>query len=458
MTDTASGTFTAGTAPGAWPLIGHAWPLARRPWEFFSTLSQHGDLMELRVGPQRVFVPCHPELLRQVLADDRTFDKGGIVYDGARQILGNGLVACPHASHRRQRRLLQPAFTRGQLAHYGPAVEREVTALSDSWRTGQVIDVYPVLYRLALRSLIRSLFSVPAQDRTVEVIQHSLEVLMSGVARRMFTPGWMHRLPTPGNKRYNEAERALHAEIDRLIGEFRRSNADGASLLSLMSATRDEDGGAGLSDAEIHDEVIGMLHAGSETTAMVLTWTLHRLVRHPDVQRRLQEEADGVLAGRPASYDDIPGLRYAGRVFTEALRIYPPAWAFTRTVTSATELAGRTLPPGTTIVCCSLATHNYPGLFSEPAEFDPDRWLPGRPETPSRSALTTFGLSARRCIGDSYAMNEAVLALATFAGRWQFAMAPGSDTRLTPMTIGIYPRRLLLQLTARQPAAHPGAD
>lgn len=455
MATDATETFTSGTAPGASPLIGHAWPLARRPWDFLSTLSSQGDLIELKIGPQRVYVPCHPELLRQVLADDKTFDKGGIIYDGARSILGNGLVSCAHSSHRRQRRLLQPAFTRNQLAHYSPAVEHEIAMLTDSWQAGQVIEVYPVLYRLSLRILISSLFSIQADEESVDVIQRSLETLMSGVARRMFTPEWLHRLPTRGNRRHDEAERQLHAEIDRLIDDCRRNNADQASLASLMFATRDEDGSAGLTDSEIHDEVVGMLHAGSETTAMGLTWAFYRLVEHPSVQRRLQEEADSVLGGRTASFDDIPELAYAGRVFTETLRIYPPAWAFTRTVTAPTQLAGRALEPGTTIVCCSLATHNYDGLYTNPGDFDPDRWAPGRPDTPARSSLTTFGLSARRCMGDIYAMNEAVLTLSTIASRWQLDSAPGSDTRLTPMTIGIYPRRFLVRLSPRRPGARP---
>lgn len=448
-------SFTTGTAPGAWPLVGHAWPMVRRPWDFLQSLSEHGDMVEIRLGPERVYAVCHPDLLHQVLTNDRTFDKGGIVYDRAREILGNGLVSCPHSEHRRQRRLLQPAFTRSQLAHYGPAVQDEIIALTDSWTPGQVIDVYPVVYRLTLRILITSLFSVQADPHTVEAIEGALETIMSSVAQRMFTPEQMHKLPTPGNRKYDEAVRRLHGEVDRLIADCKRDSGDRASLLSLMLATREVEGTAGLTDVEIHDQVVGMLHAGSETTAMGLTWALYRLTQHPEVQRRLQQEADTVLGGRPAHFDDIPSLPYAARVFTETLRIYPPAWAFTRTVTVRTELAGRMLEPGTTIVCCSLATHHYEGLYARPEEFEPDRWLPGRPDTPARSALTSFGGGARRCVGDIYAMNEAVLGLATIAGRWQLDLAPEADVRLTPRTIGIYPRKLLIGLQPRRTASQP---
>lgn len=280
---TSTDCFTAGTAPGAWPLVGHAWPMVRRPWDFLQSLSEHGDMVEIRLGPERVYAVCHPDLLHQVLTNDRTFDKGGI-------------------------------------------------------------------------------------------------------------------------------------------------------------------------------QVVGMLHAGSETTAMGLTWALYRLTRHPEVQRRLQAEADAVLGGRPAHFDDIPSLPYAGRVFTETLRIYPLAWAFTRTVTVRTELAGRTLEPGTTIVCCSLATHHYDGLYARPDDFEPDRWLPGRSDTPPRSALTSFGGGARRCVGDIYAMNEAVLTLATIAGRWRLDLSPGADVRLTPRTIGIYPRKLLIGLQPRRTGPRPAHD
>jgi pentalenene oxygenase len=104
-------TFTTGTAPGKLPLVGHIWPLMRSPIDFIASGSKHGDLVEIWLGPTRAYLVCHPELLRQVLTDDRTFDKGGAFYDNALAIAGNGLGTCPYREHRRQRRLVQPAFT-----------------------------------------------------------------------------------------------------------------------------------------------------------------------------------------------------------------------------------------------------------------------------------------------------------------------------------------------------------
>src|SRR5260370_22376866 len=122
-------TFTTGTARGKLPLLGHMWPLMRAPIDFIASNSNRGDLIEIWLGPTRAYLPCHPDLIRQVLTDDRTFDKGGPFFDRAPAIAGNGLGTCPYQGHPRQRPLIPPAFHHTRLEPDAAGIGREISAL-----------------------------------------------------------------------------------------------------------------------------------------------------------------------------------------------------------------------------------------------------------------------------------------------------------------------------------------
>jgi pentalenene oxygenase len=441
-------TFTTGVAPGAQPLVGHGMEMQTRPLDFLQSLHHHGDLVEIKLGEESAFVVCNPDLLHHVLTQDRVFDKGGVFYDRVRDTVGNGLGNCPYADHRRQRRLIQPAFQPSQLAKYGPAMESEIAALTDSWRPGEVVDLYQELYGLCLRILTRTLFSTQVDADTVDAIQRSSKATLAMMVKRMSSPDPTPDLSSPEDRHYQESHDHLKGEVNRLIAECRRTGANHGDLLSMLITSREGDSGTGLTDTEIQDHVINLLLAGSETPAAVLTWAVHLMTRYPEAGARLREEVDTVRAGRAPTRDDVPRLLFAGRFLTETMRLYPPAWMVTRITTEPVELAGRVLPEGTTIVFCPPAVHRNGNVYPDPDGFDPDRWIPGRESTPSRSNFVAFGGAARRCLGDNYSMGEMVLTLATIASRWEPSEAEGTDVH--PVTAGAQrPSRLLVRFAAR---------
>ncbi|MGW1198855.1 cytochrome P450 [Streptomyces sp. NPDC002536] len=442
-------TFTTGTAPGALPGLGHMWPLLRDPTAFLASLPAHGDLVEIGLGRERAYVPCHPELLRHVLTDDRTFDKGGAYYDRARTMAGNGVATCPHRDHRRQRRLMQPAFHQDQLKAYAAVMEHETAELTDSWGDSEVIDAYPVLYALALRTVTRTLFAAHVDEGVVGEIRQSFETAFSGFFRQMFMPPAVRRLPLPSNLRHRRALRHLHDTVEGIVAAYRRDGKDRGDLLSVLFASHRESGDSGLTDAEIHDQVVTVLAAGTETVAATLTWALQLLAGHPEQERKLQAEADAVLGGQPARWDDIAQLPFAARVVNETVRLHPPGWLFTRVTSTETELAGRQLPPDTTIVIAPTTVHRRTGAYDRPLDFDPDRWLDDRAAALPRGAFLGFGAGARKCIGDDYGMAECVLVLATIAGTRTVRSMPGADTRPAPLSAFHRPRRLRLRLDRR---------
>ncbi|MGV9696113.1 cytochrome P450 [Streptomyces sp. NPDC003470] len=417
-------------APGRLPLVGHAHLLARRPLEFLSSLPAVGDLVELRIGSRPAYLPCHPDLVQQVLLNARVYDTGGPVKEKARPILGNGLITSDWADHRRQRRMVQPAFHPARIAAYAEVMRDECAAHAETWEAGRPTDVGDAMQALTARVTARALFSTEMAPHSVAEIQRSLPVMVHGAYRRAMDPtGLLARLPLPANRAFDAALGRLHTLIDGIVADYRRAGGDRGDLLSALLAARDEEDGGALSDQEVHDQVMTLLLAGVETTASALTWAWHLLAAHPEAEAKLHAEVDEVLDGRPPAYADVPRLAYAQRIFTETLRLYPPAWMFTRTTTEPTDLGGVRLPAGADVLVSPYVIHRVPALFSDPERFDPDRWLPERAGDVKRSSYLPFGAGSRKCIGDVFGMTEATLALAALASRWRLCPVPGTVVR-----------------------------
>ncbi|MFJ6774864.1 cytochrome P450 [Kitasatospora sp. NPDC091257] len=231
-------------------MLGHLPALVRDPTGLLGRPSRYGDLVEVRLGPNRTMVPCHPELLRQVHADDRTFDKGGAVHRRFRRVLGNGPATCAHADHRRQRRLLQPEFRPERLAGYATVMTREAAQPAASWRDGEVVEVFPACYRFTLRVVARSLLGTEAPDALADRLQHAFETALAGALRRV------PMLPTGAG--YHAAVRTLRRTVAELVRDRRADGTGHTDLLAGLLAARDEDGST-LSDTELHDQVVTLL-------------------------------------------------------------------------------------------------------------------------------------------------------------------------------------------------------
>ncbi|MFJ8194270.1 cytochrome P450 [Streptomyces sp. NPDC096094] len=445
-------TCNAPVAPGALPVIGHAWPLVRRPLQFARQLSDQGELVEVRLGGVRALVPCRPELLWRVLTDDRIFDKGGPFFDRVRATIGNGVGSCAFGEHRRQRRLIQPSFHPARLAGYATVMEQEAAALVGGWRESRAVDAYQELFGAALRTVLRTLFAARDTDAMVDRFRSPVEMVLHQLTFRMFVPPLLQRLPLPVNRRFDHAVGELRRGIADLVAELRHGGTDRGDLVSVLIATRDDEDGAegGLEDDEIHDQVLTLVAAGADSVAATVSWALYLLHDHPNVRDQLEDEVDTVLAGRPAGVGDIPDLPCTVRVITEALRLYPPRWLFTRVTTDDTELAGRHLPPGTTVAFCAPAVHRNPSVHRCPDVFDPDRWLPERARGLPRGAFAAFGGGARKCAGEAYGLTESTLLLSTIIARCRLRLAPGSEARPVALSTALRPRRLLLEVTTRR--------
>ncbi|MFD9194631.1 cytochrome P450 [Streptomyces phaeochromogenes] len=433
--------------PKGLPLLGSALDLRRDSLEvFLRARRDHGDVVRLSAGPPGVRSVLHcvfsAEGVQQILASQAAnFRKDNQFYEELRQSAGNGLLTAQDADYRRQRRLIQPLFTKRQVDTYATAVTLEADGTVERWRDAAdgVVDVVREMDRLALRTVSRILFGADV-EAAVDVIHDNFPVVSEYVTRRGFSPvnpprSW----PLPSNRRAEAASRAVYAVCDRIIAERRATDAtagaastEGDDLLSLLSQANSEEDGS-LDAAELRDQVLVFLVAGHETTATSMAFALHLLARHPEARKRAHEEADRLPSGRAPSAADLDELPYLTRVLKETMRLYPAAPVIGRRSVEAAEIDGHVIPAGADVLVLPWVTHRHPDLWNDPDRFDPDRFTPEREASRHRYAWFPFGGGPRACIGQYFSMLESVLALAALLRSYDLEAV---DTEV-PLTAGI---------------------
>jgi cytochrome P450 len=294
---------------------------------------------------------------------------------------------------------------------------------ADGWVDSQSVDVHDDMTALTLRIVARTLFDADVTTRIEQVARLGTEIqhfyYLRFASLRFLIPTW---LPTPGNRRLAAATRRLDDVVYGIVRD-RRQDEDRGDLLSMLLQARDENG-LGMSERQVRDEVMTLLLAGHETTALTLTWAFLLLDRNPDARLRLEAELAAVLGAESPSPDVVSALPYTQAIVNETLRLYPPAYVTGREAIRQTRVGGTAIPKGHIILISMYTTHRDARFFPEPDEFRPERWLDGLEKRLPRGAFIPFGMGSRMCIGAAFAMMEAVLLLATIARRWRFELVP----------------------------------
>ncbi|MFE5770365.1 cytochrome P450 [Streptomyces sp. NPDC056485] len=430
------------------PLLGSLFDLTSDSLGTYLRAQQrHGDVVRITAGPPglraELYCVFSAEGAQQVLASESAnFRKDNTFYQEVRDSFGNGLLTSQDEDYLRQRRLVQPLFTKRRVDGYAGAVAAETRAVVADWERapGGVVDVGEEMMRLALRAVARILFGTGV-EATVDVVDRCFPVITEYVLRRGYSPaniprGW----PTPGNKRAAAAMDELYAACDAIIAARRgegtaAGEGPGEDLLSLLAAasgTEDTDDGE-FDATELRDQVLIFLLAGHETTATSLAFSLHLLARHPEEQARAREEVSRVLGDRTPEAADLDRLPYLTRVLKEAMRLFPAAPVIGRSAVAATEVGGLTIPAGADVILAPWVTHRHPRYWPDPDRFDPDRFTPEAEAGRPRYAWFPFGGGPRACIGQHFSMLESVIALAMILRAYEFEAV---DTDV-PVTAGI---------------------
>lgn len=406
--------------PGAIPLLGHLPALVRDAARWLDACRRTAPVVEVRLGTRRVYLVCEPQLVHEMLIGQVTgFDKGGPMFEQAREIVGDGLITVRHAGHRRQRRLMQPAFSPAQIAGYTTEMQRESAALANSWQPHSQIDVLKAMHDLTLHVLVRTLLPTTDLSRSRSLAKQ-IRVLADGTGARIAIP-FLSRLPTPGNWRFERARAAIRVAAGQAITAARAHDAPGSLLTALMGA---DSRGDTIDDDELVVQVFTLLVAGVETSSATLAWIFHTLAHHPDIEERLCAEIDTVLSRRPAGPADWPKLPFTRNVILETMRMHPPGWMFTRVSTREIQLGGHIFPAGTDFLFSPYQLHHDPDSFPDPERFNPDRWNTA-PSQRARAAYVPFAAGRRKCIGDTFALAEITTTLTAILSLWHLRPVPG---------------------------------
>jgi len=398
---------------------------------FLRVAREYGDLASFRFGPRRMFLASHPDLIEQVLVTDA---KHYIKHFGARMykpVLGNGLVTSEGDFWLRQRRLAQPAFLKNRVLSYAPVMSEITRAMLAKWHPGQHVYINEEFSHLTSAIALKTLFDLDdAGDRHefIESLRLAFDLLSARFRDLIRLPIWF---PTPRNIRTKRAIAKLYRVVDGFIAAGRARKVPGDDLLSRLVAARDEDG-SGMTAQQLRDEAMTLYLAGHETTALTLTWSWYLLATHPEAEKKLVEEWQRVLAGRSPTPDDLPNLPYTDAVITEAMRVYPPVYLIGREATRDLELGGYRVRRGTTIFMSQWVSHRDPRYFPDPEVFRPERWLDGLAKRIPKYAYYPFGGGPRVCIGNTFALMEAAILLATVGQRYRFTLDPDAVIDFSP--------------------------
>lgn len=432
---------SSGIAPGprGIPFLGNAHQALRDPLGFFLTSrATYGDVVKFKMGPFDYFLVSDPDAVHHVLVDNVKAYTKSRNYLGLRVVLGDGLLTSEGDAWRKQRKLAQPAFHRDRMNGFVRQMAGSTRDMLNRWRSDDVRStcMHREMMRLTFRIVGLTLFSSDV-DGDAKEVGEALDVAMTWAndyaESLVRIPPYV---PTPTNIRFKRAMKTLDGLIYRLIAERHGQEAAGKGtgddLLGMLMDARSETG-EGMNDKQLRDESMTMVLAGHETTANLLAWTFSLLSRHPEIARRVRDEARRVLGDREPELADMKALELTRRVLEEALRLYPPAWMFERQAVVPDRLGGFEVPKGAIVGVCTYVMHRHPDHWENPEGFDPDRFLPSRAEGRARYAYLPFGGGPRTCIGNHFALMESQVILAMVMRDWDVALDSSHRVELDPM-------------------------
>ncbi len=415
---------------------------------------RYGDMFTLDFGAARMYMIANPDAIYEMLVTKNAqFYKGQQYRDrqrGLARFLGNGLLTSDGEFWKRQRKLTAPALHAKRIENYAETMVSVTEQMLSHWHDNAELDIDQEMMHATLKIVAKSLFNVDMEGKNADRIGAALTVLQHNMGGMSLVPNWV---PTPAKIRTNRAIRAMDQIVYGLISERRRTDEDYGDLLSMLLSARDEDD-KGMSDEQVRDEAVTLMLAGHETTANVLNWTFMLLAQNPDVEAKLHDELDRALGGRAPTLADLKQLPYTEMVVKESMRLFPPAYSFGRMAIEDTTVAGYDLPANTDVNIFTYFVHRDSRWWDEPERFNPERFSPVNEANIRRYAYLPFGGGPRVCIGNSFAMMEARLMLATIAQHYQLRLKPGqvveTDPLITLRPLGGLQMRIEQREVARQ--------
>ena len=395
------------------------------PFDLLMDLIQkYGDIIYLKLQKD-VYILSNPDYIEQIFTRDfKLFSKARAAE--LRPFLGNGLLLNEGESHRQHRKIIQPLFLPKSIKSYSNIMVDNIKHISDNWQDNTTIDVLQEMTMLAMGVMTESLFGINFRDRDTfsKVSDSFTNILESFTQVHEPVKNILVEESTNENKKQNKFQDSLdylNQKIYTLIDHIKKTNPEKPNLISHLMKAKDPDSGEiGLPEKQIRDEIMIFLFAAHDTTSTALTWSLAYLATNQEIQDKLQKELDSVLEGRRVpTGDDLPKLEYAEKIFKETLRIRPSVWALSRLTNEEYKIGEYVIPNNSVIFMSQYAMHNSPKYYIDPDIFNPERWTKEFLFKLPRFAYFPFGGGIRSCIGETFAVQEGILALATIFQKWK---------------------------------------
>ena len=430
---------------GHW-LTGNIHELRQSPLSLYEKAWRaRGDYISVRAVPGYCFaLLAHPDAIEHVLQkNSKNYRKPDLLNTPLRELFGDGLVTSEGDFWRRQRKLIQPAFTRQHTARFSTVITEAAEAVARSWGqadSSQPMDILPEMMRLSLRIAGMALFS---QDMSgdADVLGQIFREAFEQVGQRMNAmtklPRW---IPTPGNRKFQQVKSRLQEAIKGIVDRRRSDSSPHADLLSTFLTAHDDETNTGMTDGQLASEMLTMLAASHDTVGAALSWTWYLLAQHPEIQEQLHDEVNSQLHGQTPTATDLPRLPMARAVFEESMRLYPPAPGVMREAIAADNINGFPIKKKQLVVPCQYLVHRHPEFWPNPQQFDPQRFIdPVVISARPKLAYFPFGAGPRVCIGQTFAMTEGPLVLAILAQRFRMTLVP-NQTILPDTTFTLKPK------------------
>lgn len=399
----------------------------RNVLELIPEIATHAPIISGRTG-KRWHMVMDPEALRRILRDRvEDYPKSTVTKQILEPAIGDSLFVAEGQEWLWQRRTAAPVFTHRNVAALGPVMTAAADRASDriGHGVGRAVNLFDEMVTATFEVISDVTFSGgegfdrAAVHRAIE--QYIAQTAKVSLLDILGAPPWVPRL---NRMITGAAMRQTKSLADQAI-EARKASGPRPvpDLLDLLLAGEDPKSGRRMTTPELRDNLLTFIVAGHETTALTLSWALYLCAFDPAVQQAARAEAQAVLGDRAATSADLGALPLTRRIVDETLRLYPPAAFLSRTAQAEDLLCGREVRPGDTVILPIYALHRHHKLWQEPHRFNPARFAD--PKAIDRFAYLPFGDGPRICIGANFALQEAVIILATLLARFRFALVPG---------------------------------
>ena len=376
--------------------------------------ARYGDIFcVFAPGRKRdTYVINDPNDVKRVLVNNHRNYKKGPGFDRVKILLRNGLIVSDGDFWKRQRMMMQPYFHRKVIRQFHEILEQCNRQLLDRWYqkadAGESIDVTSETSQVTLNAVLRSIFG------------DDLEFIEKRFGSNVFA---LVTEESSRDLRFAYKFRQLTKVVAELIRRRQEGGRERFDFVAMLMSARDRNTGEAMSEKELIDEIMTLIVAGHETTASALSWAWYLLSQHPEIEDRLTDELDSI-SGEFATVEELMQLKYTKQVIDETMRLYPPAWIVTRRALDHDRLGGYDVPPGADIIICPYVMHRHTAHWSNPEEFDPDRFSEKRSEKRHKFAYLPFIVGPRHCIGENFALFEMQIHLAIAARRFHLHFLP----------------------------------